>query len=219
LLSAELYADAGRWADAAADYNAARALRPYDDPMHWFQHAFLYLKTGDAAGYRKHCSRMLDHFGKGLSRLRLMYAAHACVLAPGALGDAGRVVEIAERRFALKNQDPGDVLWGQHVLALARYRAGQYDEAARELAALPAKIADLPPGTLNAFVLAMTYHKLGRGKEAREQYDGAVARARRLAGGVPKDPTRFAPPGWRWRDWLAVQLLQEEAAALFEARP
>src|SRR5262249_28088588 len=80
LLGAELYADAGRWAEAATDYNAAFALRPHDDPMHWFQHAFLYLKAGDAAGYRRHCDRMLDHFGKDLSGPPLIYAAHACVL-------------------------------------------------------------------------------------------------------------------------------------------
>jgi WD40 repeat protein len=219
LLCAELYADGGRWAEAAADYNAALALRPHDDPMHWFQHAFLHLKAGDHAGYSRHCARMLDRFGKDVSGLPLMYAAHGCVLAPGALDDPRRVVEIAERRLALKGQHPGDVLWGQHVLGLARYRAGQYTEAARELAALPANVADYPQGTLNGFVLALTYHKLDRPKEAREQYAAALARVQRYAAAIPKGSTRFAPPGWRWRDWLAVQLLQEEAAAALGLQP
>jgi WD40 repeat protein len=219
LLCAEAYADAGRWAEAAADYNAAFTLRPHDDPMHWFQHAFLYLKAGDAAGYSRHCEKMLAHFGKDISGMPLVYAAHACVIGPGALGDSIQVVALAERRLALKGQQPADVLWARHVLALARYRARQYPEAARELAALPANLADSPQGTLNGFVLAMVYHQLDRGKKAREQYDAAAARVKRYAGTAAKSSTRFAPPGWRWRDWLAVQLLQSEAAALLGVTP
>jgi WD40 repeat protein len=219
LLCAEVYADAGRWAEAAADYDAAFALRPHDDPMHWFQHAFLYLKAGDAAGYSRHCEKMLAHFGKDITGMPLVYAAHACVIGPGALGNPARVVALAKQRLALQGQHPHDVLWARHVLALARYRAGEHDEAARELTALPANVGDSPQGTLNGFVLAMSYHKLGRGKQARDQYDAAAARVKRFAGTAAKASTRFAPPGWRWRDWLAIQLLQTEAAALLGVSP
>jgi hypothetical protein len=73
---------------------------------------------------------------------------------------------------------------------------------------------DSPQGLLNGFVLAMTYEQQGRADEARAVYARTVAQERRFFDSIPKGTGRAVPNGWRWRDWLFVQLLRSEAAEL-----
>ncbi len=211
----QCYAQQARWQDAAADYAKAYQIQPHLRPWDWLEHAYLLLQTSDTGGYRRLCMEMLDRFGEAEQEDPLAYLAHTCLLSPDALGDRGRVVQIAQRPFkevrALRHRKPS-----YHVLALAHYRAGQYAEAIEAVR----KATELDPNRAghvrNWQVLAMAHHGLGQVEEARQWLEKAKQRIDRTNQNRPKESSRFAPPSWLWRDWLGCQMLQSEAEMLLK---
>jgi tetratricopeptide (TPR) repeat protein/serine/threonine protein kinase len=209
-----VYAERGDWDKAAADFARAFEQQSPGDPFVWFEHAYLRLQVGDAEGYRTLCARMRERFGRSGSGADIPLLAHSCVLAPDALGDAALVLRLAQQRLTLTGPDP----WSLHVLALAHYRAGEYDKAVRRLT----EALECDPAwefhVLNWLALSMAHQQLGHGEEARKWFDKAgqgIAEADRKR---PDQSTRFAPPGWHWRDWLGVQMLRREAEELLTNR-
>jgi WD40 repeat protein/serine/threonine protein kinase/tetratricopeptide (TPR) repeat protein len=208
------YADRGQWDKAAADYAEAFEREPPEDPFAWFEHAYLRLQVGDTEGYRKLCARMREQFGESTRADDVALLAHACVLAPDALGDAGSVLRLARQRFDRTPAPSAHHVWSVHVLGLACYRAGSYPEAVDCLTKGLKDSPDWDYQILNWLVLSMAHQRLGHGEEAREWLDKAeqavAARDRERPAGSPF----FAPPGWQWRDWLGVQMLRREVKGL-----
>jgi tetratricopeptide (TPR) repeat protein len=122
---ANSYRALGRWDEALAAYGRAIAV---GTDLHdtWNHAAILWARTGDRAGYRDHCRRMLDRFGghwvepwaeatRGLAAYRREHFADA--------------VAWADRCLA---RGPGD--WNRElpahlVRAMALSRLGRLDEA------------------------------------------------------------------------------------------
>src|SRR5262249_22236618 len=122
------YAQRGDWGRAAADYGLEFDKGPPNGPDLWFELACLRVQVGDAAGYRKLCSQMVERFGKRTNPEEMVYLAHAALLAPGAL-DKPSPLELAEQRLAMTARSSGHYPWSVHLVALAHYRAGKYREA------------------------------------------------------------------------------------------
>jgi tetratricopeptide (TPR) repeat protein len=103
-----------------------------------------------------------------------------------------------------------------HLLGLAYYRAGQ-DQKAIEWLNKGLKVDPdwrLPGGQLQVLgwlVLAMAHDRLGQADEARKHFDKAEQGLKENTRNQLDKGTRFAPPGWPWRDWLLVQLSRREA--------
>jgi serine/threonine protein kinase/Flp pilus assembly protein TadD len=219
LVAGRFYARCGDWEQAAADFAAAFEEMPPEDPMAWFEHAYLRLQVGDIEGYRKVCVRMRERFGDSARPDEIALLAHAAVLAPGSLGDATAVLRLAEQRNRLNAAVAGHDIWSAHVLGLAHYRAGQADKA---VACLSKAANDHPDWQFQAFnwlVLSMAHHRLGHAAEARQWFDTAQKWIAEEGRKKPERSPAFAPHRWPWRDWLGVQLFRREAEALLQKEP
>jgi tetratricopeptide (TPR) repeat protein len=165
-----------QWAKSAAAYVKAFDLEEPADERKWFKCACSLVQAGDTEGYRKLCDRMLKRLGQSRNVDQIVYLAHACVLAPDALADSGRVLQLAEQRSSLTAELDGHKFWSMHVLGLAYYRAGQFEKAVASLEA-----GQKHPGLnleiklSNWLVLAMCRHRLGQNGEAATALESARA--------------------------------------------
>ena len=207
------YAEAGRWAEAKADYEAVFTSNPPADPRHWYEYAVLLIALGDREGHRRHCKAMARRF-ETPNGLSLTYSIHTCLLAKDAGGQPDHVLRLGAIKFAAPAQNPDDASWSRFLLTLARYRAGQLDDITLLTEADAAALTDFVM-IYHSLVQAMTLHRRGELGAARQWYTRAAARLTRYSGDIPTaGPYRAHPPQWQWRDWLAVELLRSEAAEL-----
>jgi tetratricopeptide (TPR) repeat protein len=119
-------------------------------------------RLGDAAGYRRACTKFVDRWGKSSD---LNVVAWPCVLAPDALADMDKVVELAEKAY---KQSPTPMV--RNTLGAALYRAGKWERAVETL--------EQNQGANGAFdwlFLAMAHHRLGHTEKAMEYLDKATA--------------------------------------------
>jgi tetratricopeptide (TPR) repeat protein len=183
------------------------------NPMRWCEHACLQLQIGDLAGYREHCRRMLERFGQSKSSFDIGVLAYTCVLGPEALGDPQRALELAHRREAMAPTPPDYAIWSAQILGLAYYRAGAHDKVVECLQKALVDYPEWDHNVVNWLVLAMAHQRLGHACESSQwlqKADDWIAAKMRQS--TPE--TGFVPPGWWWRDWLAVQFLRREAESL-----
>jgi serine/threonine protein kinase/Flp pilus assembly protein TadD len=172
---AETYARCGRWDQAAVAYGRALALDAparqaiaHDpDPGHLAFHAPRLLLAGDTDGYCRLCTRVIGKLGDAHEPHTAYLVARLCALAPGAVPDPARVVQIAER--AVRAERAPHHL---HTLGLAHYRAGQFDDAIKHLHSSIA--GKWNANAANWLVLAMAHHGSGRIDEAQQWFNLAV---------------------------------------------
>jgi hypothetical protein len=213
--SRELFLRGGRWARmgqwrlAAADYARAFAGEMPDDPILWFQHVVLRAAAGDVAGYRSACDHMLAVLGKTNEPEWLELGAHAWAIAPEGPAARAQALRLAERRA-----DARPIRWSDHVLGLARYRAGLFAEADAGLRAS----LDRDPGwdyeVLDWLVIAMAQEQLGRPDESRRWLGRAETWVSARLRGRPGGLDRAVPDNWHWRDGILLHLLLREARVL-----
>jgi tetratricopeptide (TPR) repeat protein len=209
------FAERGEWEKAAADFSKAAGLKDAPVYVQYYQ-ALLRLRAGDADGYRDICAGMLKCWGTSF------WTLWTCVLAPNAVGDPMALANGAEE--AVGEEPKGH--WNANQLGAALYRAGRYDEAARQLT----RASGLDPGPVRTnliytwFFLAMTHHRLGHAPQARQWLDKAIQATDRAldpsatpasgpARGVT-DPAGVIPPAWNRR--LTLELLRREAVELLK---
>jgi Flp pilus assembly protein TadD len=204
----EAHARLGHWSQAAAEYAKLLERQPRD-PILWFENACLLCQLEDGPGYQKLCSRMHERFGTSRAIDDVVFLAHACVLAPGALGDPAQVVNRAKQRLALTAPPSLHSAFSVHVLGLAYYRAGQYREAVDHLSKDLGRDDSELVQAVNWLVLALAEAKRDRAAEARQWLNRANKWLEEKTRTVP--PGAVVPATWLWRDWVVVQLLHREA--------
>ncbi|MEK6262212.1 MAG: tetratricopeptide repeat protein, partial [Planctomycetota bacterium] len=197
---ADYYYRSRQWAKSAAAYVNALEIEDPIDSRTWYDAACTIVHAGDTEVYRKLCERMAKRFGQSRDPHQIVFLAHVCVLAPDALADRDRVVQLAEQRKALTKEIDIHRLWSMHVMGLAHYRSGQFEKAVASLEA-----AHKDPGfqmpnfkMSNWLVLAMSRHRLGQDPEAAAALQSALAEEQNEVD--PQD--------------LSVQLLFREAETL-----
>ena len=123
LSKARYYIRLSQWDKAAAEYAKAdlsgRALR--DDA---FAYACLFLIRGDSEGYNRFCQRMIQRAAETKDPFEAYVLARSCAMARKSPVDPARAVQWANQAVA-STHNP----WDFHVLGLAQYRAGQFDQA------------------------------------------------------------------------------------------
>jgi hypothetical protein len=139
----------------------------------------------------------------------LELGAHAWTIAPEGPAAIAQALQLARRRASeIPNR------WSDHVLALARYRAGRFADAEAGLQPLLNHNPGWKYEVLDWLVLAMVQRKLGHTDEARRWLERAemwtAARLRDRPGGLD----RGIPENWHWRDGILLHLLFHEACAL-----
>ncbi|HUT91553.1 MAG TPA: protein kinase [Thermoguttaceae bacterium] len=195
------YALRGQWERALPDY--ARASDRYQCEV---LHAWALLMTGDEEGYRRVCGRMAARFGQTDQPDTALHMALACSAGPQSGIDPARIAGWAE--LSLRN---GRNKFTLHALALAHYRAGQFDQAVTLLQ----EAIDLPKERMAkseaAFPLALAYRGLGQEEEGRKWYQTGVAELEWIKSRKPDDPV-----SWGSSHWLNVNVWYREAKAVFE---
>jgi tetratricopeptide (TPR) repeat protein len=202
-----LLADRSRWGDAARQLARVIELRPRD-PEPWLMQAGFLILAGDTAGYRSFCQRLRDDLypklepgGDGRPAYLL---ARTCLLAPGGVEPAAGV-RLAEEALAAAPQ----YAWYLHALALAHYRAGQYQRAVERLQ----ESIKVDPGWAGRvddwLILALAHEHLGHAAEAAQWL------ARALDGLPPGD--YFFDNGIHAHDRLACEVLRREVDTLLPA--
>jgi tetratricopeptide (TPR) repeat protein len=198
----------GRHEKAAADY--ARTLEllttPDDVPATGFRLAVLRMHLGDADGYRRLCSDLLEQLPEPGNPYTAYLLARICALGPGGLTDYAPAIRLAKRATADNPRAP----WSLHALGAVYYRAGQHEKAIEWLRESMAADPKWAAQVCNWQVLARAYQALGRADEARPWSE----KARVWLDGIdPKAARKSLGPlaGLHAHDALACQLLRWEA--------
>jgi tetratricopeptide (TPR) repeat protein len=213
-LRGELYCMLGLWDLAAADFAKAFQFQAPSSPPLWFCHALLRVHIGDAEGYRKVVTVLLQHFKQTPAR-QFPHAnglARALTLAPAPDIDLDWAAKQAE--FAVKNEAGP---WSQNALGLVHYRAGKYEQALGPLREALRLDTHWRYAIVSHSVLAMAYHRLDRSDEARKTLTEATQKVdewRQSLLGPPIDPWGDIWP-W-WADVLEGLVLYREAKILIE---
>jgi WD40 repeat protein len=164
---ARSYVAQGQWDKAAPDYRKAADLgAPPQELSAYAQERF---KTGDTGEYRRACAVLLDAFGRTRDPAAANTIVWTCVLAPDAVPDPARAVELAECAVAGAPANPTYLT----TLGAALYRAGQLDAAIGRLNEANGAFGQLSPGdprnqSHRSFLfLAMAHGRLGHADEAQ----------------------------------------------------
>src|SRR5262249_36224305 len=127
---ADEQAGRGRWEKAAALYEEAIRRGPVT-PWTWQRYAWVRLRTGDQAGYRKVCETMLKDINKKPPNILVVLAvSQACMLGPEAVAEYEPVIALTEstvRKVLPHSKDLRHVLL--RCLGGLLYRAGRTEEA------------------------------------------------------------------------------------------
>ncbi len=221
----EGYAWAGLWREAADQCDALLKLEPGRlgtgtlQRVWYFRSAILKLQSGDVAGYRRSCAALVERLSgtedPGVSGL----VARACACGDSGI-DPARSLRLAEQALAAYPLET----WRHGDLALACYRAGQFDRA---IAQATLAVGN-PNGTariLGWHVLAMAHHRLGHTAEARRW----LAQARAFwhqespldadCGALSVLPTSSLHWQEHWHDWPTFHVLFHEATLLLTGSP
>ena len=144
---------------AAEDIRRAFELRRPSYSGQWLRHGLLRLYVEDHQGYRQTCVEMHDAFNSFGNPIVSLDLARTCAVG----ADCGVAPEatllLAQ---SMVDRDPtGESL---HILALAQYRAGQFDKAVKTAEASTQMNSDV--AALEYPILAMAHHFLGHHDQA-----------------------------------------------------
>jgi tetratricopeptide (TPR) repeat protein len=126
----------------------------------WYPLALLHLSNGRTRDYRALCETLLERFGEADDPD--LWVVRICRLAPDAVADLARPVQIAEKSLAGHPRDAEPT----GVLGEILYRKGDFDAAAQRLE-MNIRAASGFDAHRRKLFLAMAYHRLGRPTEAR----------------------------------------------------
>jgi tetratricopeptide (TPR) repeat protein len=210
LESAQLDARQRKWESAAERYAVLAATRPMELGQSWFEVAATQLLSGDEKGFRQTCARLAAR-GPGIVGVRWYHTARSCTLAPDAVADISKVIQMSATELESKSNE-GE-FWALTERGALLHRAGKSREAVplfqRSLE------ADKSPGrqVLNWLWLALAHQKLGETDEARRWLDKASKWLDQFRGEIPK---LADAPGLELHNWLEASVLRKEAEALLQ---
>jgi tetratricopeptide (TPR) repeat protein len=188
------------WSAAAAVYPQVFGRQPFGE--RGFECAAVLLLSGDQAGYRNVCARMLE--ASEARNFRPYHVARACTLAPDSVEDPALPGKRAEDEL---RKSPG-AFWSLTEQGALAYRAGRFDQAAalfeRSLQ------ADIKPGraVVNWLWLSLVEHRRGKPAEARAWLEKATKFLDQFPQGIPEKEDDW---GLHLHNWLEAQVLRREA--------
>jgi serine/threonine protein kinase len=168
-------------------------------PEDAYAYACLLLIRGDSAGYNRFCQGMIGRAAHTEDYNDAFTLARSCTMARKSPIDPVQAV-----RLATKAVTGAQFGWQFHVLGLAQYRAGQFEQALQSFA--KADVQYWPARDLNWFGLALVHHRLGHAVEARKYFDSGIQWMERYGSPGPVRLANIHPC-----DWLEAQVLRREA--------
>ena len=170
---AEAYLWLGRYDEALGDANRSVEMNP-NNPLAQLLRAQICLLADRTEEYRQVCVETLDRFSKSDHQMTVAHAPRICVLAPEAIDDPNRLIQMAERAVSHYPTGSYPRQWMLYTLGMAHLRAGQLDEAEQcfreSLAADPKWKAK----ALDWLGLALLQQARGDGDDARRWLSEAI---------------------------------------------
>jgi serine/threonine protein kinase/tetratricopeptide (TPR) repeat protein len=166
--------------------------------------ACLFLIRGEDEGYDRFCQGMIQRVVQRETPGEAYILARCCATGRRSAVDPARVVQWANQVIASDHQP-----WHFHVLGLAQYRAGQFDQALQSFT--KANVDAWKYRELNWFGLALVHHHLGDPEEARQCLAKGIQWLDRESPPGPDQPARLLP-----QDWLEAKILRREAEELLK---
>jgi tetratricopeptide (TPR) repeat protein/predicted Ser/Thr protein kinase len=206
LYQASHYILLSQWDKAATEYAKADL---WAGPLREdaFNYACLFLIRGDSEGYNRFCQRMIQRTAQTKDPYEAYTLARSCVMAPKCPVDPARAIQWAKQSVANEHN-----AWDLHVLGLAQYRAGQFDEALHSFT--KANNKSWRYQELNLFGLALLHQRLGHPDEARKCLDkGTQWLERKCPASTGTRRAELLP-----QDWLEAQLLRREAEEMLKIK-
>jgi serine/threonine protein kinase/WD40 repeat protein/tetratricopeptide (TPR) repeat protein len=198
-----VYALLGQWDKAYAEYAKG-------DPQHYREaalaYACLFLMRGDSEGYNRFCQGMIQREAQTENSSAAFFWARTCAMGRKSPVDPARAVQWANQAVANK-QAPLCF----HVLGLAQYRAGQFDQALQSFTKADDKA--WAQRELNWFGLALVHHRLGHPDEARQCLDKGIQWLEREGPPGPERPAKIS-----LADWMEAQVLRREAEEMLKTK-
>jgi tetratricopeptide (TPR) repeat protein len=209
---AHWYGDLGEWDKAAAALAKAIDLGSDDVQGIWYPLAVLHLRAQRMSEYRSLCKRLLDQFGQK----KELYVVITCKLAPNAVADLSRSVQIAEKLVTDKPQDSECV----GVLGDALYRKGDFEAAVQRLETSIHISPQAGGAPFRKLFLAMAYHRLGRAVEAQQLFQEVTQWMTKNAKKQhPQGAVLTAPLSWPYPYRLDLRLLRRETEEILKQAP
>jgi serine/threonine-protein kinase len=202
---ADSYAKQSMWDEAAADLRRLIELDP-DNQWNWFVLSPI-LQHLDPEQYREHCRKMLELFGDSQEPSVLEQVVKACSIAPDAVEDKQRLLQMAQRAVETTTADTPGFCWIALSRGLAAYRAGKDRDSIEWLHQslnAPEKTAYLE--AIVGLTLAMAHARLGEKELARLE----LAKAQRAMDSSFRKPDA-GRLGDGWQDLLICWKLRAEA--------
>jgi len=205
LYRAGYYVQLSQWDKAAAEYAKADLwAQPLREDA--FTYACLFLIRGDSEGYNRFCQRMIQRAAETKDPYEAYTLARSCAMARKGPVDPARAVQWAKQSVANEHN-----AWDYHVLGLAQYRAGRFDQALQSFTRASNKSWRF--WELNWFGLALLHHGLGHPDKARQCLDKGIEWMERKCPPSPGRRAELLP-----QDWLEAQLLRAEAEELLKIK-
>jgi eukaryotic-like serine/threonine-protein kinase len=199
------HAALARWPDAAADYARGLELRG-DDLELLFEQAAVALLAQQPEIYQPLCQQLLTQHGATSEHRTAYLVARICALSGDHGANYRQWLRLAERAASAHPE----CAWYMHARALAQYRCGLLEEAIRS-AEKSMQYSRWEPQVVNWLTLALASHRLGRTEEARQWYDKSEQWLNSIRHEASQE---LVATFWNPHDWLACELLRQEAAAL-----
>jgi serine/threonine protein kinase len=221
---AELYTDLGLWDLAVQDYAEGFQLHQPPMPRRWTHFALLSIYIGDMARYQQICEQLPQQFDQAETYLEWDNSlSRAYTLAPLAASDLNWARRLAQSAVDRAPTQP----WSYHALGVAHYRAGEYEQAEQWLRESLQTDPNLGAKGASHAVLAMTYHRQGKTREAREALERAAdienqwleAIFRDSVGSTPYHWYNVGPVALHWWDWMPCDVLYREAKTMIDGSP
>jgi WD40 repeat protein len=194
---AYLYARLGEWNKARADCDSGPEI-PAERANLVMLQACAHLQTGDRAGYLRYCDRLL----RAAPTLDLETQTRVLQVGLLAPGNTEALLQLATQ---LQGKQAAHDPWADHLLGVAKLRAGKVAEAVELLEQGARAHANWNRHGVNDLALALGHHRQGRVELARTW----LTQAEQSLG-----TSAAAPPRWSWLEWLEARTLQAEAAPL-----
>ena len=206
-----VHAYRGHWATAITNYSLVVQVVP-DDPNAYHQLAALLVKVGDVEGYRRHCQKLLQQFGKTSDPNIAERTAKACLILPQSGADPATISRLADIAVA-SGPTNRDFSFFQLAKGLSEFRQGRFASAIDWLKPVVAEQGDPNRAVQASMVLAMAQYRVNQLDAARETFMKGNELARRRVPG-PDGPI----PENRWNDWIFMHTLIGEAKTLIEGQ-
>jgi WD40 repeat protein/serine/threonine protein kinase/tetratricopeptide (TPR) repeat protein len=190
-----------QWQLAAADFARNRD-EGTDDPHVWRYFALANLAAGNSAAYRAACADLLERFGPAADPETAREVVWTASLAPRAVTDASRLVEVATRAQKSRPRNPRYLL----TLGAALLRAGKPAEAIEKLEAALPNSGDHATHAL--LLLTLACQQSGKGEEARRWFDQTAE--------ALNEPGQEQGTQRSWDHQLELEILRAEAEAYFK---